>query len=203
MAIKNVIFDFGNVLVRWDLKPFYQEYFADEAKYDYFINNVCTSDWIRRMDKGEDWKMCEKELCSKFPEWEEPIKMYHTHWQDMFHGVVEGMSEFIDSLREAGYNVYGLSNWAPETFPVACKMFPILEKVPDRVVSGFVNMVKPNHDIYEFLLQKYNLKAEESLFIDDSPANIAAAEQVGIHGIVFTDFDSFLKEFRTICSEKC
>ena len=96
-------------------------------------------------------------------------------------------SRHEESLKKKGYGVYGLSNWSAETFvPFVRDKYPVLKLLDGYVVSGFEKVKKPDPRLYHILLDRYGLKADECLFIDDSPDNIAAGEALGIRGIVFS-----------------
>jgi 2-haloacid dehalogenase len=84
---------------------------------------------------------------------------------------------------KAKYKVYGLTNWSAETIPVIYKRFSFFKEFDGIVVSGQEKMIKPDKQIYYLLLDRYNLKAENTIFIDDNINNVRIAEQIGLHGI--------------------
>ena len=113
--------------------------------------------------------------------------MYYGQWEKMMNGEIPGMRELVESLKKKGYGVYGLSNWSAETFvPFVKDKYPVLKLLDGYVVSGFEKVKKPDPRLYHILLDRYGLKADECIFIDDSPDNIAAGEALGIRGIVFS-----------------
>lgn len=180
--IKNIIFDFGNVLVKWNPAVVYMDYFPTPEERDYFVNNVISRDWHNRIDIGVPFDQCIAELKDRFPQFEEPIDMYRSHWDDMLTGEMPGMYNLLKQLRQdQRYSIYGLTNWSMETYPQARKRFPVLQLIEHYVVSGSVKMIKPDHRIYRLLLDKYGLMADETLFVDDNQANIDAAAELGIH----------------------
>lgn len=191
--MKNIIFDFGNVLVQWHPELVYGEYFGDEAKAWWFLRHVADFDFRQRIDAGESIDKCICELQVQHPDYKEAIELYHSHWREMLTGEVPGMREMLERLKGKGYSLYGLTNWSMETFPEARRRFPILQMIEDYVVSGAEGYVKPDPKLFQILLDRYHLKAEECLFIDDNTDNVAAAEKLGLHGIVFTNTETLIK----------
>ena len=110
-------------------------------------------------------------------------------------GEIEGMRALLTSLKAEGYSLYGLTNWCSKVHHTM-RQFEIFKLLDGRVISSEEHMVKPNADIYITLLQRYSLKPEECLFTDDRAENIAAAEALGIQGIVFHNAEQFERELR-------
>ncbi len=190
--MRNIIFDFGNVLVRWEPERVYLPYFDnDEAKYWYFWRHVCGRQWRDRIDAGEDEQECIRELQSQYPEYAEPIAMYWDRWDEMLPGEVPGMRELIQRLKASGkYAIYGLTNWSMETFPQARERFEVLQQIDNYVVSGDVKLIKPDPRIFKLLLDRFGLKAEDCTFVDDNPDNVEAAKKLGMQGVVFKGVES-------------
>ena len=184
---KNIIFDFGNVLVQWHPEKVYGEYFSDEAKAWWFLRHVTDLDWRQRIDAGESQDACIAELQTKYPEYREAIELYRSKWREMLTGEMPGMRKLILELRSMHYEVYGLTNWSMETFPEARKQFGILQLIDRYVVSAQEHLVKPDPRLFQVLLDRYGLKAQECIFVDDNPNNVEAARHMGMHGIVFTN----------------
>ncbi len=184
--MKNIIFDFGNVLVGWTPEAFYTQYFNSSSEARYFMQHICSASWRNRIDAGENQDLCIEELCREYPQYNEAIRAYKNRWEEMFPGEIEGMREVVAMVKQnPEHRVYGLTNWSMETFPQAKKRFGILQMIDNYVVSGDVGLVKPDKRIFELLLQRFDLKASESVFIDDNADNVAAAKELGIEGIVF------------------
>ncbi len=191
--MKNVIFDFGNVLVQWHPEKVYAEHFGDEARAWWFLRHVCDAAWRNRIDAGESTAACIEELKAKQPEYAEAIELYRSRWREMLTDEVPGMREVINDLRNSGHEIYGLTNWSMETFPAAREHFGILQMIDRYVVSGAEGLVKPDARLFRVLLDRYHLQAEECVFVDDNPDNVAAANALGMEGIVFTSADSLRK----------
>lgn len=191
---KNIIFDFGNVLVQWHPELIYTEYFGDEAKAWWFLRHVADNEWRGRIDAGEPTADCIAELQAKYSEYTKAVALYDERYFDMLTDEVPGMREVITDLKNRKHEIYGLTNWSMETFPIARKKFGILQMIDRYVVSGAEKLIKPDPRLFQVLLDRYNLKAEECTFIDDNPDNVAAAQKLGMQGIAFTNAETLRKE---------
>ena len=196
----NIIFDFGNVLVRWEPERVYLPYFGgDEAKYWFFWRHVCDADFRNRIDAGADQWATIRERQKVYPEYDEAIAMYFTRWDEALPGEMPGMRELVEQLKaDPRCRLYGLTNWSMETFPAARAKFPILQLIDNYVVSGEEKMVKPDRAIFQVLLDRYGLRPEECLFIDDNPDNIEGARRVGLNGIVFAGAEDLRQRIASI-----
>ncbi|MCQ2234200.1 MAG: HAD family phosphatase [Paludibacteraceae bacterium] len=183
--IKNIIFDFGGVLIDWNPHNLYDGYFGDKDKAQWFIDNICTSEWNSQMDKGKPFDVGVAELVAKFPEWEKEIRVYQSRWHEMVTKEVPGMVQLLTDLKQSGYPIYGLTNWSDETMQDEFKRWGIFRLVDDMVVSGREKILKPDPALYNCLLTRFNLKPEECVFIDDNQKNVDAAERMGIHALHF------------------
>ena len=184
--IKNVIFDYGNVLVDWNPAYLFLPVFnGDEEKCRFCTDNICNREWFTRMDRGEDMDTCVAELQAQHPEYADAIALFRDRWFDMCHGDIPGMLEIIQDLKQKGYGVFGLTNWPAATFAEARRRFKTIGSIDNYVVSSSVHLAKPEPAIYQLLLSKYNLKAQESVFIDDRADNVNAAMALGMSGIVY------------------
>ncbi len=187
---ENLIFDFGGVLIDWDPHHLYDPYFGSRAQTDWFLANICTMDWNVQMDAGKPFSEGIAELSAKHPEWSREIEMYFSRWIEMIGGPVPGMYEMLCDLKAAGHRLFGLSNWSMETFVQVRDHYPVLKLLEGMVVSGEEGVIKPSPEIYRRLLDRFGLRAEDCIFIDDNPANVAAAEALGIRGILFEGAES-------------
>lgn len=185
--IKNIIFDFGAVLVDWNPKHLYSPYFQDDEKMDYFLETICPYSWNETVDAGKSTEDATLERIALYPEWEKEIRMYYGEWTKMVSGEIEGMYTMVERLKQAGLKLYGLSNWSYETFPWVENKFPVFKLLDGYVVSGFERTAKPQEKIYRILLERYGIHANESIFIDDNPRNLVAGENLGIRGVQFFD----------------
>ena len=190
----NLIFDFGGVLIDWNPHYLYDSYFGDRAKTDWFLANICTMEWNGQVDAGKPMAEATAELVAKFPEWKKEIEMYFGRWIEMIGEAIPGMYELLLELKARGHRLFGLSNWSAETFVQIKEDFPALKLLEGMVVSGYVKCLKPSPEIYQLLLDRYSLKASDCVFTDDNAANVAAANSLGIRGILFTGASDLRKQ---------
>jgi 2-haloacid dehalogenase len=184
--IDAIIFDLGGVLIDWNPLYVFDPMFDNEEKKKYFFENICTSDWNEKQDAGRSLKEATEELVTKHPEWKEYIEAYYGRWQEMLGGPIYETVEIFRQLKESGkYKLYALTNWSAETFPVALELYEFLHWFDGRVVSGEEKMRKPFPEFYQLILDRFQLKPQETLFIDDNVRNAKAAEEMGLKTIVF------------------
>lgn len=187
----NLIFDFGNVLVRWEPERVFLPYFGgDQARHWYFWGHICDKHWRDRIDAGDDTQTAIRQLQERYPDYAEAISLYQTRWEEMLPGEMPGMRALLQELKKnPNYRIYGLTNWSMETFPAARQRFEILQMIDNYIVSGDVKLVKPDPQIFHLLLDRYHLDPADSTFIDDNPDNVQAARNLGMQGIVFHGAD--------------
>lgn len=194
--LKNIIFDFGGVLVDWNPRYLYSTVFETTDEMNYFLENICTPEWNLQQDKGRSLAVATAEKQQEFPQYKEQIGLFYGRWGEMLGGTIAENIRLIEPLKK-NYSVYGLTNWSAETLPIAMELYSFFVEMEGIVVSGEEKMVKPDAEIYHVLLDRYGLKAEESLFIDDNAANIETSRQLGFKTIHFTpevDLEKELKE---------
>ncbi len=199
--IRHIIFDFGAVLVDWDPRHLYVPYFGDAAKADWFLTEICPYEWNTEADGGRSLAEITAERVALFPEWEKEIRMYYGRWIEMMGGQIPGMEALVRECKARGYGVWGLTNWSRETFPLVRDRYPVFGLLDGIVVSGEEMTMKPFPQIYRILLDRYGLKAEECVFIDDNPRNAAGAEAVGIRGLVFRDAERLRGEWADLLGD--
>jgi 2-haloacid dehalogenase len=186
MKFKAIIWDLGNVLVDWNPQYLFGNLIEDEERRKHFFQNICTFDWNENQDEGYPIKKATEELVAKHPEWKEYIEAYYGRWEEMLGGPIHETVDIFRALKQStDLNHYALTNWSHELFPFALERYEFLHWFDGRVVSGEERMRKPNLDFYRVLLNRYNLAADEVLFIDDNLRNIEAARSIGIESIRF------------------
>ena len=196
LDIKNVIFDLGGVLIDWNPYKVYKDVFNnDSEKMIHFYTKICTQDWNENQDAGYPMAKATEERVALFPEYEKEIRMFYGRWDDMLGDQIQGTVDILKELSDdPNYKVVALTNWSHETFPRAIAKFSFLQWFEGILVSGEEKTRKPFPEIYELTLSKFNLKAGESLFIDDNLRNIEAAKKFGIHSIHFQSPEQLNKE---------
>ena len=193
--IKNIIFDFGGVLVDWNPVYLYSKVFENESDMNYFLDNICTSEWNVQQDAGRPLAEATEALQKEFPEHKKMIGHFYGRWEEMLGGVFEENVRVLKLLKQ-NYPLYGLTNWSGETITTAYDKYDFFSYLDGIVVSGDEKLIKPDPKLYQILLDRYNLIASESLFIDDNIKNIAAAEKMGFQTIHFTEDMDLEKEVK-------
>lgn len=184
--IKAIIFDFGGVLVDWNPRNLYKHYFTNNpGAMEDFLTEINFMEWNAQQDKGRPFSEGVAILSKKFPQHSNLIHAYHEDWINSIIGQIDGSVEILVSLKKKGYPIYGLSNWSAETFPLARKRYPVFELLDDYVISGDINLIKPDAAIFQHALKKFGRTAQECLFIDDSKPNIVTAKMLGLDAILF------------------
>ena len=184
--IRNVIFDLGGVLIDWNPDYVYDQVFTDKEKKAWFYNEICTMEWNENQDAGYSMAKATEERVALFPQYEEWIRMYYGRWEEMLGDAIDDSVALLKTCVESPtLTTIALTNWSAETFPIALKKFDFLHWFEGIVVSGEEETRKPFADIYQLALERYSLKASETVFIDDNQRNVKAAEELGIHGIHF------------------
>ena len=199
MKITTVVFDLGGVLIDWSPRYVFETVFEKKEKVDWFLQNICTLDWNERQDAGYPIAKAVEEKVAEYPEWENEIRIYYNRWTEMLRGPIEGTVEIFRELKKnPNLKFYALTNWSAELFPYALENFEFLHWFNGRVVSGEEMTRKPFAEIYQRLLDRYNVKAEESLFIDDSLRNIKAAAELGFVTIHFQSPQQLRDELKSL-----
>jgi 2-haloacid dehalogenase len=187
MGTDAVVFDLGGVLIDWDPRYLYRKLLADEAAVEEFLATVCTPEWNAEQDRGRPFAEAVAELVERHPAHAAAVAAYHERWTEMLGGEVPGTVAVLAELRAAGVPLYALSNWSAETFRLTRGRFPFLEWFDGLVVSGEEGVTKPDRRIYELLLERFGLSPAATVFVDDSPANVTAARDLGIDAVRFHD----------------
>ena len=198
--IKNMIFDLGGVLIDWNPEYVYLDVFnGDREKMKWFFDEICTMDWNENQDAGYPLEKATEERVKLFPEYEEWIRIYYSRWEEMLGNQIDGTVAILKQLIDnPNYKVVALTNWSAETFPVALERFDFLHWFEGIVVSGTEKMRKPFNEIYELTLNRFNIEAAQSLFIDDNARNIEAAKKMGINTIRFNNPTQLKSELKSL-----
>jgi 2-haloacid dehalogenase len=199
MKVKNIIFDLGGVLIDWNPEYVYLDAFkGNRKKMEKFFDEVCTFDWNENQDAGYPLANATEDRIALFPEQADLIRMYYGRWEEMLRGSISGTVSILKKIvSNNDYRVFALTNWSAETFPIALKRFDFLHWFEGIVVSGTEKTRKPFPEIYETTLERYDLKACESIFIDDNERNVAAANKLGIQTIKFLNPHQLEKDLKT------
>ena len=199
--IKAIVFDYGNVLLEWNPRHLYRRFFNDEETMERFLHEINFMEWNAQQDKGRPFSEGVAALSKEFPQHTQLIQAYHDHWKDSIGEAYWGTVEIMKKLKQAGYPLYGLSNWSSETFPLIREKYDFFDLFNDMIISGEVGHVKPHPEIFHILLEKIGRPAQECLFIDDSLANVQQAQKIGFVTIQFESpehLEMILKEMKIL-----
>lgn len=194
--IDTIIFDLGGVLIDWNPEYVYKKVFnGDQQKVDWFLNNICTSDWNIEQDAGRTLSKGTEILVNQFPEHEKLIHIFYDRWEEMIGGVIKETEDVLNNLkRQDKHKLYALTNWSHETFHIPFERYSFFKHFEGIVVSGDEMTRKPFPKIYKTLLDRYHLKPENCVFIDDNYDNILTAEKMGINGIHYKSTEQLLND---------
>ena len=149
-----VVFDIGNVLVRWNPRNLFRKVFDDEARMERFLAAALAMDFIVMTDIVKDFSRAVAERAKAFPEFAEQLHLFDARWIETIGGLIEENVALMRRLKRAGRPVYGLSNFASVKFALARKMFDFLNEFDECVISGDVGVVKPDPRIFEILFER-------------------------------------------------
>lgn len=182
--IKNIVSDIGNVLYEFDVNGFIDKYIDEQDKKEFLENTFMNENW-HLMDKGEiAFNDARKLFIEKSPKYKNIIDNLFDSSLTLCLNKNHNNISLLKEYKNKGYNIYYLSNMPSETFEELRKETDFFDNTCiGGVVSAHIKMIKPNKDIYEYFLNKLNLKADECLFIDDNINNINTALQIGINAV--------------------
>lgn len=181
-----VVFDIGNVIVRWHPRFLYRHLIADPVQLDWFVTHVVSPEWHFQHDAGVPMADSMPQLAARFPEQAALIGIYQDRWLETIDGTIDGTVALIEQLDALGVPLFAISNFSAEVWLPFVEAYPVIRRFRDVVVSGAVGMVKPDPQIYTYSLARFGLAANSALFIDDRDENIAAARANGFTGHHFT-----------------
>jgi 2-haloacid dehalogenase len=190
---KIIVFDLGGVLIDWNPKYLYRQLIDDKDEIDTFLTDVCSPEWNIKQDAGRALAEATAERVALFPDKRSLIEAFYDRWEEMLGGEISDTVEILRELKASGEKLYALTNWSGETFPIALRRFDFLHWFEGTVVSGVEKLAKPDPAIFNLLLNRYELQAEDCLFIDDSKTNIEAATKIGFNTHHFTSADELRK----------
>ena len=183
--IKNIVFDMGNVVIRFDPDAFIERFgVSGEDKKTLLLEIFRSPEWVM-MDRGRlTDEQCADVLCPRVPEHLRDVARKLIALWDRPIIEIEGIYPLIEELKGLGYSIYLLSN-ASCRQPDYWQRIPAAKFFDGTLISYSVKLIKPMPEIYEKFFETFGLRREECFFIDDSPANIEAGLYVGMPGVVF------------------
>ena len=183
-----VVFDCGNVLYGWDPDSFLVRQIADDAARLRFIEEVDLWGWHESLDGGRPFDEAAAELSEKFPDYAHLISAWGERFGETISDPIPGVHAIVEELDAKGVPLYAITNFSADFWkPFHDKERAFFGRFRDIVVSGEEKLLKPDPAIYYLALDRFDLKPEQALFVDDRLINVEGAEAVGMHGHLFTD----------------
>lgn len=196
--INTVVLDIGQVLAHFRWEEYLRECGYSEELIEKIGKATVLGKYWSEQDRGA---LSDEEIidlcCSLDQEVTDEIKHF-------FANITETVREFpyaegfIKSLKSNGYKVYLLSNYGERNFKYAMENFRFIPYADGRVISYEIKSVKPEPEIYDYLIKKYNINPCEAVFLDDSTANLSAAKEFGFSTIHVTEVDKALEELKAL-----
>lgn len=196
--IDALLFDLGNVLIRWDPRNHYRDRFSSIDEMEAFLTEVATSAWNHEMDLGKPFAQAIAERRARYPQHAELLGEWKSQWERMLDGEIEESVALLDEVRRGGYRIAALTNWSAETYPIAKARFPFLDWFDDVVISGVEGIAKPDPAIFALALRRTRFVAERTVFIDDNLPNIVGAQAAGMKTVHFTSPEQCRAELRAL-----
>ena len=193
-----VVFDIGNVLVRWDMRILFAKLIPDARELDAFLANVCTMQWHGALDAGATYADAIAQASARFPNYAPIIAHYDPRWQETIAGAIDGTVEILERLRAARVPNYAITNFPAEKFDETCGLYPFLAGFDGVIVSGRERVTKPDPRIFRLFLERFGLAAEDCAFIDDNASNVAAAREAGMTALRFETPDKLAGELKSL-----
>ena len=197
MSIKNIVFDLGRVLIKFEPKEYIEQNVPEEKREDFYNGIFGSTEWLM-LDRGtlsyEDAKKIFKERVSGVDK--QIDRLFDVDLFEILQPIEENV-KLLPKLKEK-YNLYILSNFHQPAFEHIFKKFEFFRLFDGHTVSCYYYLLKPEKEIYDTLIDKFNLIPKETVFIDDSKVNIDACEKEGIRGIHLPDYTELkqkLEEF--------
>jgi 2-haloacid dehalogenase len=189
-----VIFDIGNVLLRWDPRNLYRRMGFSDAETASIMAEIGLPELNHRLlDAGAPYAETIAGFASRFPKHAAFILAFDLRWPDMRDGAIDANVAVMRALKAPGTPVHALSNFSRAKFDIARRMYPFLDEFDQLVLSGDVGLVKPDASIFELLISRCNLVPSRSVLIDDSAANVETARRLGFVTIQFVEHETDLQ----------
>lgn len=187
MQAKNIIFDCFGVICHPPISGWYMNHAKKFSFIDYNLNNTLVDFDLNKISEDQLF-----EYFSKYP-FVNSNKEKLRDEIDSYLGIDHELVEYIKKIKKEGHKIFLLSNANHNFFErKVYKDFPEFKNLfDDIIISSEIGMVKPNRDIFMFLLDKHSLNSEDCIFIDDNKVNVEAAENVGILSYLYKNFDEF------------
>ncbi|BDZ43659.1 hydrolase [Paraoerskovia sediminicola] len=196
-TIDTVLYDLGQVLVRWEPSVAMSAGVPREAA-EAALRELDFAAFNHRQDEGRTWRDAIADLRRVAPQHVAAVEAYVAHFPASLTRPVEGSEGLVDELDDLGLRLFGLTNWSAELFWAAEPAAPAIGRLRDVLVSGEVGVAKPDPRIFGLAVERFGLVPARTVFVDDSEANVAAAAALGFRGLVFTTTAALRSDLRAL-----
>lgn len=192
--IKNVVLDLGNVMVSFYPDLYISQFVYRKGEIDYF-NKICfnSDEWKQGDTGGASRVDIINAICQKYPEDADKIHQIMDNCDEMLRASEKNTS-LLKKLHNAGIGVYFLSNTNPEAFDYMTSNHEFFKYMSGGIASYQDGLIKPCEDIFRLFLSRYEKRAEECIFVDDTPVNTEAAAAVGFNTVILKNIDDLSSE---------
>lgn len=192
--IKNIVLDVGDVLLEYRWKDMLTDYGMSKEDAEYLGTALFSDALWEQFDVAlRPRQDIIADYLKKYPDYREEILWFMSHGERM-HLPRPEVWERVHTLKEQGYGIYILSNYSRELFEIHTRDASFLQDADGMVVSYQIHKIKPDPAIYHYLLEAYNLKAQECVFFDDRSANTEAAQRLGMQTVTVTSRQQLVEE---------
>ncbi len=178
-----VVFDIGNVLLRWNPRNLYRKLFDDERRMELFLAEALPMSFVLETDIAPSFSDAIAARARAFPDDAAAIEAFDTRWVETLGGPIDENVALLRRLKAGDARVHALSNFAHEKFAQSCAAHDFLTLFDVAVISGREGVAKPHRRIFEILVARTGRPPQDLLFVDDVAKNIAAARAFGIETI--------------------
>lgn len=193
--IKNIIFDLGNVLLKFETKEYLKSKIPIDKIEIVYKSIFQSEEWIA-LDRGTiTEEQARANIINRNIEYKEYINIAFENWYDLLTPIEENVS-ILEKLKDNNYKIYYLSNFHDLAFKYVTKKYDFFRKFDGGVVSYEEKMLKPESEIYRTILKKYNLNPNECIFVDDTKINVDGAMDCGLYGIHLKDSNTLEEELK-------
>ena len=182
-----VVWDLGNVLIRWDRRNLYRTLFSDVAEMTHFLDTVATLEWNYQLDLGAPVAESVEALAAQHPQYADHVRGYDLRWTEMLDGEIAASVALLHEVHRRGVPCFALTNFSRELIDRTIPLFDWFSCFDGMVVSADIALGKPDPAIYRHLMDSHDLVPEQCLFVDDNLANIEAARDLGMHAHHFAE----------------
>ena len=192
-----IVFDIGNVLLRWDPQAAFRHAIGSDAEIDALLAEVGFYDWNYEQDRGRSRAEAVAAIAAHWPHHADLMDGYFDRFGLTIQNRIQGSWDIAAALKDSGHRLWALTNFSADTWPQALQLHPELPALFEGiVVSGHENMAKPERAIFDLLCTRANAAPEHCYFIDDSADNVTGARAAGWQAHHFTGPEALNADLR-------